>query len=475
MQIPTPVNDTNVSFAKPIQALSKARRVSRTRRNLKSRRRPAANQTRAAQDRNRMINKLPRIATVWLAIAIGLALSASFFVGLAAPALAQQSDKGGEDQSGPRYCSPLPAPSNVTATAGNAQINVSWSTLSAADGYDVVFGLTTSETQRFSSFSSTVTSANITHATITNGNSYSVQVRAYEYPSGSDLQDCEGTLSTAVTVVMPPNPPTNLSVTVESNDDNDLDVTFTRSGSVHYYQIELHRSLTEYGTYSKVSTANVTTSRADFDNQARDYWYKARARNCKSFSRTVCGGWSPLTDAVQIPPAPTTTITTPAAPSNLNISVEPDDDNDLDVTFTRTGTVHFYQIELHRSSTQDGTYSKVTTGNVTTSPADFDNQAREYWYKARGKNRSTSARISCSGWSWSNAVRVPPVSTTTPPPTVTPTTPDPPSRSGRNPRCEFRIDRIGFLHPEQRVDTLLPDRASQRRHRERDLLVAGDV
>ena len=72
----------------------------------------------------------------------------------------------------------------------------------------------------------------------------------------------------------------------------------------------------------------------------------------------------------------------------------------------------------------------MTTGNVTTSPADFDNQAREYWYKARGKNCSTSARISCSGWSWSNAVRVPPVSTTTPPPTVTPNTQDPPTSLG---------------------------------------------
>ena len=133
----------------------------------------------------------------------------------------------------------------------------------------------------------------------------------------------------------------------------------------------------------------------------------------------------------RVPPVSTTIVPTPAAPTNLSISVEPNDDNDLDVTFTRSGSIHFYQIELHRSSTQDGTYSKVTTANFTTSPVDFDNQAREYWYKARGKNCATSARISCSGWSWSNAVRVPPVSTTppptTPPPTATPNTQDPPS------------------------------------------------
>ena len=173
----------------------------------------------------------------------------------------------------------------------------------------------------------------------------------------------------------------------------------------------------------------MTTSSADFDNQTRDYWYKARARNCKSSTRTVCSGWS-WSNAVRVPPVSTTTVPTPAAPTNLSISVEPNDDNDLDVTFTRSGSIHFYQIELHRSSTQDGAYSRVISANVTTSPVDFDNQTREYWYKARGKNCSTSARTTCSGWSWSNAVRVPPVSTTTPPPTVTPTTPDPPTSLG---------------------------------------------
>ncbi len=143
-------------------------------------------------------------------------------------------------------------------------------------------------------------------------------------------------------------------------------------------------------------TSNVTTSSADFDNQTRDYWYKARARNCKSSTRTVCGGWS-WTGAVRIPPLSTNTVTTPAAPTNLNISVETNDDNDLDVTFTRIASIHFYQIELHSSSTQNGIYSEVTTANVTTSPVDFDNQEREYWYKARGKNCATSARTNCSG------------------------------------------------------------------------------
>ena len=382
-----------------------------------------------------MTDRFIRIAIRWLIVATGLALSISFIAGSAALALAGESDEGGEDQNGPRYCSPIPAPSTVTATGGNAQINVSWSSVTGADGYDVVYSLAGSDSESFTSFSSSVTSANITSSKITNGNTYSVQVRAYQYSSGSDVADCEGTLSSAVTVIMPPNPPTNVSISIETNDDNDLDVTFTRSGSVHNYQIELHSAGSEHGIYSLVTTANVTTSPANFDDQTREYWYKARARNCNSSTRTVCGGWSPLTDAVQIPPASTTTVTTPAAPSNLNLSVETNDDNDLDVSFTRTGSIHFYQIELHSSSNQNGIYSRVTSANVTASPVDFDNQAREHWYKARGKNCSTSARTTCTGWSgWSNAARILPASTTTTPPitpsptpTSTPNTPAPPS------------------------------------------------
>ena len=440
MQIPTPVNDTNVSFAKPIQALSKARRVSRTRRNLKSRRRPAANQTRAAQDRNPMINRLPRIAKVWLAIAIGLALSASFLAGLADPAMAQGNsppDKGGGDEIEPRSCSAPPAPSNfeVTAGSGNTQVTASWDAVTDSQGgvlsYHVIYKLSSSTSYTNHHWPGQETTTTITG--LTSGSSYDFKVRAFVVVDG---YDCDGTLSdvesvtlgstTTPPIVTPttPGPPTNLAAARHSTISNRLSVTFTRSESPHYYQFELWSASSEHGSYSLVTTAtqNVSISPADFGNQTRERWYKARGNNCSTASRTNCGAWSPLSNAVWVPPVSTTpppitpspsstaTPNTQDPPTNLVVTRDANSILTVSVSYTQSsGSIHNYQIELHTAATENGTYVlQATSNDSTASPAVFQYQPTGSWFKARGRNCNSAERTDCGTWSdWSAAIPPP--------------------------------------------------------------------
>ena len=90
-----------------------------------------------------------------------------------------------------------------------------------------------------------------------------------------------------------PDPLTALSLSIETNDNEDLDLAYTRSESPHYYRFELHSSTTQYGTYSSFRGVNDSLSPANFDNVTRNRWYKARGRNCQTSSRTGCGDWSP--------------------------------------------------------------------------------------------------------------------------------------------------------------------------------------
>ena len=191
----------------------------------------------------------------------------------------------------------------------------------------------------------------------------------------------------------PPDPPTNLSLSIEPGDDDDLDLAYTRSGPSHYYEFELHRSTG--GTYAWVETIDDSSSPANFDNQDKGYWYRAQGRNCGTSSRTDCGDWSPWSNTIYLPPDP---------PTNLNLRLESGSTDDLDLAYTRSGPLHYYEFELHRST--GGTYTRVETVDDSTSPANFDDLSAGT-YRAQGRNCGTSSRTNCGDWSvWSNTVGI---------------------------------------------------------------------
>ena len=178
----------------------------------------------------------------------------------------------------------------------------------------------------------------------------------------------------------------------------------------------MHRSSTQNGTYSKVTTGNVTTSPADFDNQAREYWYKARGKNCSTSARISCSGWS-WSNAVRVPPVstttppPTVTPNTQDPPTSLGVTRYGPIPTHASVAYTQSsGSIHYYQIELHSAATENGTYSLQATANdSTTSPAIFQYQPTGSWFKARGRNCSSAERTDCGTWSdWSPAISPPP-------------------------------------------------------------------
>ena len=116
-------------------------------------------------------------------------------------------------------------------------------------------------------------------------------------------------------------------------------------------------------------------------------------------------------------------------PTGLVLSIESGDDDGLDLAFARSGgSFHHYEFELHRSTSQDGTYSVVTgaTQNASASPVNFDDQDTGRWYKARGRNSKTSSRLEFGDWSdWSNVIQLP---VPTRPPQVPSTIPEPTPR-----------------------------------------------
>ena len=228
------------------------------------------------------------------------------FVCLATPALAQENpppDKTGGDSSDSRNCSAPPAPSNfeVTEGSGHTQVGASWNAVTNYYGGSLGYQLSYKQSSSisWSNVWPTGQSTSYDITGLTSGQSYQFKVRAYVYVGGVD---CEGIWSDTETVTLgstttppivtptTPGPPTNLAAARHSTISNRLSVTFTRSESPHYYQFELWSATSEHGSYSLVTTAtqNVSSSPADFGNQTRERWYKARGKNCATASRTNC-------------------------------------------------------------------------------------------------------------------------------------------------------------------------------------------
>ena len=68
-----------------------------------------------------------------------------------------------------------------------------------------------------------------------------------------------------------------------------------------YYEIELHRSGTQSGSYTALTPTVIDSfSPAEFDGQTKSYWYKARGSECNYYDGTDCGGWSGFTGAVHL-------------------------------------------------------------------------------------------------------------------------------------------------------------------------------
>ena len=148
------------------------------------------------------------------------------------------------------------------------------------------------------------TSATI--GSLVNGQRYQVQVLACNSVGCSGASSVYGapvapTATPTNTPVPLPDPPTRLRISLDTDNNARIVVSYRRSESPHYYEFELHGSSSRNGSYSKAATDSDSSSPAYFSNLTRGRWYKARGRNCIDSSRRSCGDWSAFTSAIELP------------------------------------------------------------------------------------------------------------------------------------------------------------------------------
>ena len=272
----------------------------------------------------------------------GLTNGATYYYVVSASNANGESGSSNEVAATPQLPPPPPVPANLVATAGNAQVNLSWSASSGATGYNIKRA--TDAGGPYTTIVSSHTSTSYSNTGLDNGTAYHYVVSAL----GAGGESGNSTEASA-TPQLPPPPaaPTNLQA---SPGNAQVNLTWTASIGATSYNVK--RSTTSGGGYTTVATGVGGTS---FNNSGvsngTTYFYVVTAVNGSGES----GNSNEASTTPQLPPPP-------APPTNLQASA-----GNTQVTLTWTASSGATSYTVKRATVSGGPYSDVVTGHTSTS------------------------------------------------------------------------------------------------------------
>ena len=244
----------------------------------------------------------------------------------------------------------LPAPTGLAATAGNAQVALSWSSVTASNTYKVYRALAFDGP--FTLLSSP-SGPSYTDSTAANGTTYYYAVTAVS-PTGGESGYLDPVTATPAA---PPPGPTDLAAAA-----GNTTVTLTWSGAAGAAEYQIKRSLTSGSGYVSIATnignANVTYLDTGLAN-GMTYYYVVTA--------VSAGGESdPSNETVGQPsPAPTDLVAVAGFGQ---------------VGLTWSDFVGALSYSVKRASTSRGPYTAIASGLVTTTYTDTPLAAGSIYY-----------------------------------------------------------------------------------------------
>lgn len=199
----------------------------------------------------------------------------------------------------------------------------------------------------------------------------------------------------------PPPKPKNLRLSVTQDD---LTATYVhqhwRATNDHNYWLQLHRSATSTGTFTAYRTSWDEFSPHKFNDVARGYYYKFRAKRCRTRSTTTghnCGDNTDFTSAVYVPPLP-------GSAYDLRVSR---DSTSLKVSFKTSGAGYNRVGIEGRTPNSDDPVEK-STADLSTRKSHVMSGTRGDEYRFRVVRCRDSQMSDCGEWtSWTSWFKIP--------------------------------------------------------------------
>ncbi|MFS1512082.1 glycoside hydrolase family 6 protein [Chengkuizengella sp. SCS-71B] len=276
---------------------------------------------------------------------------------------------------------PPAAPSGLTASAGDGQVDLSWSSVSGADSYNVK--RSTSAGGTYTTVATGVTSTNYTNAGLTNGTTYYYVVSA-QNTAGESANSTEASATPQSSVTIPGSP-TGLTA---SAGDGQVDLSWSSVSGADSYNVK--RSTSAGGTYTTVATGVTSTNYTNAGlTNGTTYYYVVSAQNTAGESA----------NSTEASATPQSSVTIPGSPTGLTASAG---DGQVDLSWSSVSGADSYNVK--RSTSAGGTYTTVATGVTSTNYTNAGlTNGTTYYYVVSAQNtagesaNSTEASATPSG------------------------------------------------------------------------------
>ena len=252
---------------------------------------------------------------------------------------------------------PPPAPTNLVATAGNAQVGLSWSASSGATSYNVQRS-TTSGGPYTTIASPTTTS--YTDTGVTNGTTYYYAVAAVN-TAGQSANSSQ--VSATPKLGIPPAP-TNLVATA-----GNAQVALSWSASSGATSYNVQRSTTSGGPYTSIGSPTTTSYTDTGVTNGTTYYYVVAAVN--SAGQSANSSQVSATPKLAVPPVPTNLAAT-AGNAQVGLS------------WTASSGATSYNVE--RSTTSGGPYTTIGSPTTTSYTDTAVTNGTTYYYVVAAVN-----------------------------------------------------------------------------------------
>ena len=265
---------------------------------------------------------------------------------------------------------PIPAaPASVRAVSSSYNsINISWSGVAGASGYQVYRA-----TSSTGAYVLTATTAGLSYnntGLITN-NTYYYKVRAYRVVGSTKIYSNFSSVVSAK-----PIPAAPASVKAVSSSYNSINVSWSGVSGANGYQI--YRGASSIGTYSLILATAANSYNISGLSTGTAYYYKVRAYRIVGNVK-VYGNFSSVVSVKSIPAAPTSVKAVPSSYYSINISWS-----------IVTGASGY---EIYRAVSSTGSYALIST-STSTNITDTDLLAgTTYYYEVRAFTTIGAAKV----------------------------------------------------------------------------------
>jgi fibronectin type 3 domain-containing protein len=292
----------------------------------------------------------------------GLANGTAYFYVVSALNSAGESANSAQTSATPvAPAAPPAAPTGLHATAGNAQVSLTWTASTGATSYHVKRATTSGGpyTQV-----STPTAASFTDTGLTNGSTYYYVVSALN-AAGESANSSQAS-ATPVAPATPPAAPTGLQATAGNAQ---VSLSWTASTSATSYHVK--RSTTSGGPYTQVAAPTITSDTDTGLSSGTTYYYVVSALNATGESA----------NSAQASATPVAPAALPAAPTGLQATA-----GNAQVSLSWTASTGATSYHVKRSTTSGGPYTQVAAPTTTSDTDTGLSNGTTYFYVVSALN-----------------------------------------------------------------------------------------